>query len=173
MKIVENTDAFPPYSYFTEVEDKFLNFTPNCRVLPARYFNEPQHHFSLRRRYEPGEHKSFPKGGFEICDINGGIYNFDLNEVVVHPFHLNMMKYFTTSITVKDKEKVFDGEKKKRGRPKMDESLKKTQTVYIPKGTKRGRKPLSLEERTKREEEKIKQKTVSGGRRGRPRKATT
>jgi hypothetical protein len=54
MKINENNEAFPPYKYFTDVEEKFLNFKPRCRVLPARHFNDPQMHFSLQRKYEPG-----------------------------------------------------------------------------------------------------------------------
>ncbi len=53
MKIIENTETFPPYKYFTDVEEKFLNFKPRCRVLPARHFDDPQMHFSLKRKYEP------------------------------------------------------------------------------------------------------------------------
>lgn len=169
MKIVENTDTFPPYSYFTEVEDKFLNFTPNCRVLPARYFNEPQHHFSLRRRYEPGEHKSFPNGGFEVCDINGGIYNFYLNEVVVHPFQLGMKNYFSKSQNIV-KEKVNTNVKGKRGRPAKDPSERKVLQVYVPTGGKRGRKPLDPEVKAAKEAALVAKKAKGTGNKGRPKK---
>lgn len=171
MKVLENTETFPPYSYFTEVEEKFTKFTPNCRVLPARYFSEPNMHFFLKRKYEPGENKFFPNGGFEICDINGGTYNFGPNEVVVHPFHLNMMKYFSTSQSISNKEKVTTGVKGKRGRPKMDPSVKKSKTEYTPTGGKRGRPALSPEEKAKREAAKTPKNTSGTGKRGRPRKA--
>lgn len=167
MKVIENTNVFPPHKYFVEVEEKFLKFTPNCRVLPARYFSEPQLHFSLKRKYEPGEHKHFPNGGFEVCDTNGGIYNFDLDEVVVHPFHLNMLKYFTTSESVKDKEKVSTGIKGKRGRPKLPDDQKKTFVKYVPTGGKRGRKPLDPTIKALREAESLNKKEKSGGKRGR------
>jgi len=173
MKINENNEAFPPYKYFTDVEEKFLNFTPNCRVLPARYFNEPNTFFSLKQKYEPGEHKNFPKGGFEICDVNGGIYNFGLNEVVVHPFHLNMNKYFSTTLNLSiNKEKIITGVKGKRGRPKKDPSQLKILPVYVPAGGKRGRKPLSEEEKAKRNLLKVNKVLTNPERkRGRPRKS--
>lgn len=171
MKVLENTEKFPPYNYYAEVEEKFLKFTPNCRVLPARYFNEPNIHFTLKRKFMPGENKFFPNGGFEVTDINGGIYNFNLDEVVVHPYHLGMKKYFTTSPTVVDKEKVITGEKRGRGRPKMDPSLRKTPVTYVPKGTKRGRKPLSPEVKAQREAEKLAKHKEGTKKRGRPKKS--
>ena len=83
MKIKENTEAFPPYKYFTEVEDKFLNFKPNCRVLPARHFDDPQMYFTLRKRFEPGS-PGFPQGGFEVIGPDGGVYNFYLNDKLIY-----------------------------------------------------------------------------------------
>lgn len=173
MKVLENTEAFPPYKYFTEVEEKFLKFTPECRVLPARHFNEPSLHFKLRKKLEPGA-KGFPNGGFELIGPDGGIYNFELNEVIVHPFQLGMLKYFSTAQNVVNKEKVNTGVPGKRGRPKMDPALRKTPLVYVPKGGKRGRPPLSPEEKAKREAAKASKPVVentTGKRgRGRPRK---
>jgi hypothetical protein len=169
MKIKENTEAFPPYKYFTEVEDKFLNFKPNCRVLPARHFDDPQMYFTLRKRFEPGS-PGFPQGGFEVIGPDGGVYNFYLNEVVVHPYQLGMKNYFSKSQNV-IKEKVSTGAKGKRGRPKKDPSELKSIAVYKPTGGKRGRRPLDPEVKATREAERLERAKNSNGKRGRPKKA--
>jgi hypothetical protein len=168
MKIKENTESFPPYKYFTEVEDKFLNFKPNCRVLPARHFDDPQMYFTLRKRFEPGS-PGFPQGGFEVVGPDGGVYNFYLNEVVVHPYHLGMKNYFSKSQNVV-KEKVSTGVKGKRGRPRKDPSELKTLPVYKPTGGKRGRKKLDESVRLEREKIAAEKKLKSKGKRGRPKK---
>lgn len=168
MKVIENTEVFPPYNYYTDVEEKFLKFTPECRVLPARYYySAPTLNFILRKRFEPGT-PGFPQGGFEVFGPDGGVYNFMLNEVIVHPFQLGMRNYFSTAQNVV-KDKVSTGPKGKRGRPKIDPSLKKTPTVYVPTGGKRGRKPLSPEEKAQREAEKA-NKPKGTGKKGRPKK---
>ena len=169
MKINENTQTFPPYKYFTDVEEKFLNFKPRCRVLPARHFDDPQLHFSLKQKYEPGA-KGFPNGGFEVYGPDGGVYSFALNEVVVHPFALGMNKYFTKTVNV-DKEKVSTGDKGKRGRPKKDPSELKSMAVYKPTGGKRGRRPLDPEVKAAKETERLERQKRSTGKRGRPKKA--
>ena len=171
MKIVENTEAFPPYRYFTDVEEKFLNFKPSCRVLPARYYEEYQLNFILKKRYEPGENKSFPKGGFEVIGPDGGIYNFYLDEVVVHPFTLGMSRYFSRALNV-NQEKVTTGPKGKRGRPKKDPSELKVQQAYVPTGGKRGRKPLDPDVKAAREAKMLEKKKNGTGRKGRPKKQT-
>jgi hypothetical protein len=81
-------------------------------------------YFKLRKRFEPGS-PGFPQGGFEVFGPDGGIYNFMLDEVIVHPFHLGMKSYFSKAQNAV-KEKVSTGVKGKRGRPKIDPSLKKT-----------------------------------------------
>lgn len=168
MKINENTEAFPPYKYFTDVEEKFLNFKPNCRVLPARHFDDPQMYFTLRKRFEPGS-PGFPQGGFEVTGPDGGIYNFYLNEVVVHPYQLGMKNYFSKAQNTV-KEKVTTGPKGKRGRPKKDPSELKTIVVYKPTGGKRGRRPLDPEVKAAREAERIERQKRSTGKKGRPKK---
>jgi hypothetical protein len=168
MKIKENTESFPPYKYFTEVEDKFLNFKPNCRVLPARHFDDPQMYFTLRKRFEPGS-PGFPQGGFEVIGPDGGVYNFYLNEVVVHPYHLGMKNYFSKSQNV-IKEKVSTGIKGKRGRPKKDPSERKVIQAYVPTGGKRGRKPLDPEVKAAKEAALAEKKKNSNGKKGRPKK---
>ena len=165
MKIVETTDLFPSHKYFTDVEEKFTKFTPQCRVLLARHFDEPNIFFTLRKRFDPGENKTFPNGGFEIFGPDGGLYNFELDEVVVHPFQLGMTKYFSNALNV-NKEKLNTGPKGKRGRPKKDPSNLKILPKYVPTGGKRGRKPMSAEEKAKRE--LATSTKVKTGRRGRP-----
>lgn len=168
MKIIENTETFPNYKYFIEVEDKFLNFTKDCRVLAARYFDDPNIFFSLKKKHEPGS-KGFPNGGFEVYGPDGGTFNFELNEVVVHPYHLGMKKYFSNVQNI-DKEKVSTGAKGKRGRPSKDPSERKTFPAYVPNGGQRGRKKLSDEEKAKREALVAEKKKNSTGKRGRPKK---
>ncbi len=148
MKVIEDNTVFPPRKYFDEVEIKFQNFTPKCRVLPANYFNEYNTFFTLKARYEPGENKYFPKGGFEIKHVGGGTYSYDLDQVVVHPFGLGMASYFSHAKNVV-KEKVTG-----HGVPKA----------------KRGRKPLDPEIKAQREAERAANKKPSTGKRGRPKK---
>ena len=168
MKVIENTETFPSHRYYVDVEEKFLNFKPECRVLPARHWDEPHMFFTLKKRFEPGA-PGFPKGGFEVVGADGGIYNFYLNEVIVHPFHLGMKSFFTKTQNV-NKEKISTGEKGKRGRPKIDPSLKKTLPTYVSTGGKRGRRPLDPEVKAAREAAQLVKTKESGGKRGRPKK---
>jgi len=169
MKIEEDNTLFPPRKYYAETEEKFTAFTPNCRVLPANYFNEYNTFFTLKARYEPGENKFFPKGGFEIIHSEGGTYNYYLDEVIIHPFHLGMRRFFTKSENIV-KDKVTNLNPGKRGRPKIDPLLKKNQGPYVPTGKQRGRKRMSDEDRATRDAKLAVKKSTSSGRRGRPKK---
>lgn len=170
MEVVIDETVFPPRKHYKDVDSKFVEFTPKCRVLPANYFNEPNTLFTLKAKYEPGENKYFPKGGFEIVHVEGGTYNYELDEVIVHPFHLGMRKFFTKQTNVV-KEKVTDSNKKgRRGRPKIDPSLKKTLPAYVPTGGKRGRKPLDPTIKAAKEAAKLEKQKKSNGKRGRPKK---
>ena len=170
MKIVENTQAFPPYKHFTDVEEKFLNFEPNCRVLTARHSDDPSILFTLKKRHEPGS-PGFPQGGFEVFGPDGGVFNFMLDEVMVHPFHLGMRKFFSKQENI-TKEKVTDPNKPKgrRGRPKIDPSLKKTLPTYQSTGGKRGRPKLDPAMKAAKEAAKLERRNRTGGRKGRPKK---
>jgi len=64
---------------YDEVDAKYLNFKPGIRVLPAMYFEEPGLEFKLKKRYEPGEKRTFPNGGFEVYGPGGEIRSFDLD----------------------------------------------------------------------------------------------
>ena len=173
MKVLENKEHFPPYKFYEDVEDKFLNFTYGCRVLPARYFNEHQLLFTLKKRHEPGENKYFPNGGFEIEDPEGGVYNFELNEVIVHPYQLGMTRYFSKIENI-DKQKVKTSiGNGKRGRPRKVEGDLKAKTIYKPTGGQRGRKPLDPEVKAARELIIAEKKAKSNGKRGRPKSLNT
>lgn len=82
MKIVDKKWAYGTYKAFEDVPTERLDFTPGCRVQPAPFYGRPDA-FYLVARYEPGEHKSFPKGGFEVCSEGSMRHSFDLDQVVV------------------------------------------------------------------------------------------
>jgi hypothetical protein len=170
MKIQEDVTVFPTRKFYVDVDAKFTNFTPKCRVLPVVYYEDPTTHFELKAIHAPGEKRTFPNGGFEVYGPDGGVYNYDLDQVVVHPYHLKMMKYFTKTKNVV-KEKVSTGVKGKRGRPSIDPSLRKTLTAYVPTGGSRGRKPMSPELKAIKDAEKAERTKNSNGKRGRPSKA--
>jgi len=153
MKVVTDNSVFPPRKHYEDVELKFTKFTPKCRVLPANYFEEPNTHFILKARYEPGENKFFPMGGFEVKHSEGGTYNYYLDEVIVHPYELGMNKFFTKAPPeIKEKVKDPNAPKGKRGRKALDPEVK---------AAKEATKLAEAEERRKR----------SGGKRGRPKKS--
>lgn len=168
MKVITDNTVFPPRKHFVDVDSKFTHFTPRVRVLPANYFEEPNTFFTLKARYEPGENKFFPNGGFEVVHSEGGTYNYYLDEVIVHPFELGMRKFFTKSENVV-KEKISTGVPGKRGRPKKEGELK-AKAVYVPTGGSRGRKPMDPALKAAKEAEKAERAKNSNGKRGRPKK---
>lgn len=131
---------------YSDVESEFLNFTPKCRVLPAPFYDEPTLEFELLRRYDPGENKYFPNGGFEIYGPGNERRSFDLDQVVLHPFSLGKFNYFKKGDNLEIKNKVTDPNKPKgkKGRPrKLDENGNPIiiDRTYKPTGGQRGRKP--------------------------------
>lgn len=170
MKVTEDVNVFPPRFFYENVDPKFLNFTNRCRVLPAQYYNEYNVYFEIKRKFEPGENKYFPKGGFEVYGPEGSLHNYELDQVIVHPFHLGMSKFFSKAQNT-NVEKVVDPNKPKgkRGRPRTNKE-KTEPKVYVPTGGKRGRPSLSPEEKAQREAEKAAKTKVSGGKKGRPKK---
>jgi hypothetical protein len=170
MKIEINNECFPPRKYYVEIEPQFTEFTKLCRVLPATYFDEPNTTFFLKAKYLPGEKKTFPSGGFELYGPEGSTHNFDLDQVIVHPYNLRMMNYFSKSeSTVKDKVVKVMGDGRKRGRPRKNlEGYVKP--AYVPTGGKKGRKKMSDEDRALRDIKLSEKKINSTGKKGRPRK---
>jgi hypothetical protein len=170
MKIEENINVFPPQKYYVEVEPKFNEFTKSCRVLPVTYFEEPNTVFILKAKYLPGEKRTFPNGGFEVYGPEGSTHNFELNQVVVHPYELRMMKYFSKSQNiVKDKVVKVMGNGGKRGRPRTNVKGH-VKPVYVPTGGKKGRKRMSDEDRATRDAKVAAKKVGGTGKKGRPRK---
>lgn len=152
--------AVGPFKIYKDVDSKFKNFTIGCRVLPSPFFeNEYTTVFTLKRKYEPGENNQFKNGGFEVYGPSGEIRNFDLDQIIVHPFELKMTKFFEKedNVAVKN-ETVNDGVKRKRGRPSLG-LVAKEKVAYVPTGGKRGR-PASLTPKAP--------KVNKGGKRGRP-----
>jgi len=166
-------EFIPEIEVYADIEPEWLNFENGIRVLPAPYFKEPNLDFTLKQRYEPGEKKTFPNGGFEVYEGNGGkILNFDMDQVIVHPFELKKYNYFKSNKTEEQKDKVIDPNKPKAGRgrpPKLDENGNPIpKKEYVPTGGQRGRAKLTDEERAKRELEKANTpKSESKGSRGR------
>jgi hypothetical protein len=156
MKIINiDTPIYPRKAYVLEEnEQEYLNFTEGIEVLPAQYFeNDYGATFYFRKRYEPGE-RFYPEGGYEVIEENGARRSFNLDALIVHPKHF------------KRKEKAAKILKTggKRGRPKMDPSLKKTVEAYVKTGGKRGR--------PKKDPSELKSTVYvkTGGKRGRPKK---
>ena len=148
---IRKTDSeyVPEIPVFVDVEPELLNFTPRCRVLPAPFYDEPSLNFELIKRYEPGEHPSYPNGGLEVYGPGVEKRSFDLDQVILHPFELKKFNFFKKNITDEVKEKVTDPNKPKgkRGRPaKLDAEGKPiVKEAYVPSGGKRGR-PRKLDE---------------------------
>lgn len=162
MNVFENTDVFPPRKNFVDVDDKFTHFTKGCRVLPVNYVDDPSLNFTLKAIYQPGDKKTFPNGGVEVYGPEGSVFNYELDQVVVHPYELGMMKYFSKAEGVV-KEKIFNGEKKQRGRPRKNPDELKVKPEYKPTGGKRGRPRKNPDEVAEK-----KQYVPTGGKRGRP-----
>jgi hypothetical protein len=152
MKIIEKLkDGYIPYKVYEDVELQFKNFVKSVRVLPADFFHEPNEYLTLKAMYSPGEKKTFPNGGFEVYYGDGGhIRNYDLDQVIVHPYVLGIRSFGNTedntNIKIVKKENTIPGKK--------------------------GRKPLSVEEKAKREQEKAVKSSKSNGKKGRPSKYT-
>lgn len=83
MKIIEKKWQYGTLKAFADVPSEMLTFTPGCRVQPAPYVGKPQA-FYLVNRYEPGENKFFPNGGFDVRGDNSARYSFDLDQVVLY-----------------------------------------------------------------------------------------
>jgi hypothetical protein len=150
MRVIDKPGVFGSViKSYEDVDVKFKNFAKHVRVLPAPFFEEPHLIFTLKAMHEPGT-KFFPNGGFEVYLEGGGTYNYDLDQVIVHPQVLGIKNFGKLSAN-----KVVSQPTKK----------------YVATGGPRGRKPLDPIEKAKREAEALERKQRSGGKRGRP-KAT-
>lgn len=82
MQVIDKNWKYGTYKAFADVTADLLDFTPGCRVQPAPFVGKAQS-FYLIKRYEPGENKFFPNGGFECRGENSGRYSFELDQVIV------------------------------------------------------------------------------------------
>ena len=114
-------------------EQQYTEFTSGIDVLPAMYYSSEvaSGNFYFVKRHEPGE-QFWRDGGYECVDDHGMKRAFHLDALIVHP----RVFQGKTKAKVKVDE---DKPKGKKGRPKMDPSLKKSFAVYVPTGGKRGR----------------------------------
>ena len=144
--------------YYDEVENE-LQVTPETpkltRVLPSSFFYEKRLFFYLIKRYEPGEKKTFPQGGFEVRDEGGALRSYNLDQVIIHPAVIKHRKTLDKMARRAEKEarkrarrtsKVEQTDKPKharRGRPAMDPALKAAKeaekAARVSAGLKRGR----------------------------------
>jgi hypothetical protein len=164
MKVVENDfivggSKIGTFLSYTDVEPELSVINPGDRVLPAPFFYEKNLWFHLIRRWEPGENKFFPGGGFEVRDGGAAVRNYELDQVVLHPAIIKHKKTLDKMMRRAEKEQA-----------KRDRALKRG--VKPPKvkveGGRRGRPALDPIQKEARDAEKILRASRSGGKRGRP-----
>jgi hypothetical protein len=176
MKVVERPYAYGSYLAYEEVDDELALPTDVCaavlvnkkeplRVLPAPFFYEKRLFFWLKARYEPGEKKTMPNGGFEVVDQAYAVRSFDLDQVILHPEVIRHQR------TIDKMKRKAEKEATKRERQRLKASKRVAKEAKVKTG-KRGRRALSPEEKAQREADKLAKAQRSGGKRGRP-KGTT
>lgn len=159
MKVIEKQWKYGTYLAYTDVEPELAEIQPRDRVLPAPFFYEKRLFFWLIKKYEPGEKKSFPNGGYEVRDENGGLRSYDLDQVILHPQVIKHKKTLDKMARRAEKEAA----KRERLRKKANRTQPKE------KGTgKRGRPPLDPAAKAERILKKAETAIKSGGKRGRP-----
>ena len=143
--------------FYTDVEPELQATVKGTRVLPACFFYEKKVRCELLNRYEPGEYRLMPNGGFEVWVEDGGRRYFELDQVIVHPDVIKHNKRLEKMKSKAEKEQI-----------KRDKAYARAQRKAVEGVGKRGRKALSPEERAQREADKAARAIKSGGRRGRP-----
>ena len=78
--------------------------------------------------HEPGE-KGWPKGGFEVYNDIGGVFNYELDQVIVHPLVLGVKNFNNLKTSNRGRKPTVTQEEKDR---RKEERFKKS-------GGKRGR----------------------------------
>jgi len=159
MKVISVPDASTVTRKVYELDEndhELVNFQPGIEVLPAMYHSSTTAgNFYYIKTHTPGE-PFWKDGGHECIDENGYKRAFHLDSLIVHP------RVFVKKVKAKVKAESTG----KRGRPKMDPSLKKTPTVYVKTGGKKGRPKKDLSQL------KSTVYVKTGGKRGRPKKNT-
>jgi hypothetical protein len=157
MKVIEKDWKYGKYLAYDEVEEIFVPTEKGIRVLPAPFFYDKKLYFELWKRYEPGEKRTFPNGGYEVVDVSGGIRSYELDQVIIHPAVLQHKKMLDKMARRAEKQ----AKKKER-------TLKKLTKENRPSTGRRGRPALNPAEKALRDTAKAESKVRSGGKRGRP-----
>ena len=145
--------------FYSDVEPELVATEKGTRVLPAVYFYEKGTRCELLKRWEPGEYRFMPNGGFEVWVEDGGRRYFELDQVIIHPAVIKHQKSLDKMMRKAEKEQS------KRDR----QYTKATRDAQKEKGTgRRGRPAMDPIEKIRREQEKAARAEKSGGRRGRP-----
>ena len=158
MKVIEiEAPIYPRKAYVVEDnEQEYLNFTKGIEVLPAQYYESDNGNKFYFKKYHPDGTPGWKGGGYECFDSTGASRAFYADSLIIHP------RYFKRKAKA-EKIRTSTGTGK-RGRPKMDPSLKKEIIAYVKTGGKRGRPKI---------DPTLKKSIVyvkTGGKRGRPRK---
>lgn len=164
MKVIEKDfvvggSKLGTYLTYSDVEPELATINPGDRVLPAPFFYEKNLWFHLIRKWEPGENKHFPNGGFEVRDGGAGVRNYDLDQVILHPHLIKHKKTMDKMARRAEKEAA-----------KRDRQLKKGSKPPKVKveGARRGRPAIDPAVKAAREAERVARAARSGGKRGRP-----
>jgi hypothetical protein len=151
------------YLSYTDIEPELMVMKPGDRVLPAPFFYEKNLWFHLIRQWAPGEHKLFPNGGFEVRDGGGGVRNYDMDQVCLHPAIIKHKKTLDKMMRRAEKAQAARERAAKRG--------SKPPKVKV-EGGRRGRPALDSAVKAARDAAKLERSTRSGGKRGRPASTT-
>jgi hypothetical protein len=147
--------------HYDEVETE-LQVTPETpkltRVLPSPFFYEKRLFFYLIKRYEPGEKKTFPRGGYEVRGEDGAMRSYNLDQVIIHPALIKHRK------TLDKMARRAEKEARKR-----DRRVSKVEQTDKPKHARRGRPAMDPALKAAKEAEKV-ARVSAGRKRGRPRK---
>jgi hypothetical protein len=150
------------FQAYTDIEPELIATEKRTRVLPAPFFYEKRLFFYLINRYEPGQNKFFPNGGFEVRDESGGLRCYDLDQVIIHPAVIKHKKTLDKMHRTAEKiAKQKDRDAKRNAKPKPTTTGK------------RGRPALDPALKAARDAEKMAKSERSGGKRGRPKSNNT
>jgi hypothetical protein len=164
MKVIEKDfvvggSKLGTYLTYGDVEPELATIKPGDRVLPAPFFYEKNLWFHLIRKWEPGENKHFPNGGFEVRDGGAGVRNYDLDQVILHPHLIKHKKTMDKMARRAEKEAAKRDRQLKKGSKPPKEKVE---------GARRGRPAIDPAVKAAREAEGVLRAQRSGGRRGRP-----
>ena len=142
------------YQAYADIDPAFVPMDPGVRVLPAAFFSQ-RSFFTLKKRWLPGESKSFPAGGYEVRGEGGETRSYDLDAVILYP-ETKAQKRVIDAMAPADENAPTRG--RKSGEPKP---------VKITSG-KRGRPGLSDEAKREKLLAELAKSFSSNGKRGRP-----